>query len=533
MYLVKCDGEILYDPRIPELKIFEQRINYEANKKAGFDFTIYPSHPLYSKIKKLKSVIEVYRDDVLIWRGRWVDDDRSWHNERSMICDDDLSFFDDSIVRPYSYQGDIRPYLQQLIDSHNQQVEADKRFVLRDVTVTDDNNYITRGNINYPTTWEEINEKLIKILGGYFVASFENGVNYIDYLEDSPYMTMQTIEFGKNLLDLKETVIGADIATAIIPLGAKLKDSEGNDTDERLTIASYNGGIDYVFNQEAVDRYGWIFKTVTYDDVTIQSNLKRKGEEELAKAINQEYTLELTAVDLSHVNKTIDDFKMLEYVKAISKPHGLDRMFLINKMSIDLLRPENSKLTIGTTYASFTGSQLSTKNQIESIRSDYVKNQQIQEVRDNVTTIQSEISQVAENVIIDVGRSFVSQSEHASYRQEVSTEFKQTSDAFNYQFSNLEQWVDNLDGDTRTRFEEIVKYIRFEDGNIILGQVGNEITLKIENDIISFYQNGVEVAYFSNNKMNVEDVEVNSSLKIGKFIFQPRANGNTSFKLGG
>lgn len=530
MYLVKCDGEVLYDPRIPELKIFEPILTFEANKKSGFDFTIYPENPMYNAMQKLKSVFEVYRDGSLLWRGRWVDDDRGWHNEIKMICDDDLSFLDDSIVRPYSYQGAVRPYLQQMIDDHNSQVDPEKRFVLRDVTVIDDNDYITRGNINYPTTWQEIDDKLIKILGGYIVVSYENGVNYIDYLEDSPYLSTQEIEFGKNLLDLKETAIGADIATAIIPLGATL---ENDDTEERLTIASINNGLDYVYNQQAVDKYGWIFKTVNYDDVTIQANLKRKGEEELAKAINQEYTLELTAVDLSHVNKSIDDFRMLEYVRAKSEPHWLNRLFLINKMSIDLMRPENSKMIIGTTYSSFTSSQLKTENKVESISSDYVKNQKVQEVRNDVITVQSEINQIAENIIIDVGKSFVSQSEHSSYKQEVSTQFKQTSDTFNYQFTNLEQWVGELDGDTRTRFEEIVKYIRFEDGNIILGEVGNEITLKIENDIISFYQNGVKVAYFSNNKMNIEDVEINSSLKIGKFIFQPRANGNTSFKLGG
>ena len=67
------------------------------------------------------------------------------------------------------------------------------------------------------------------------------------------------IKLGENLLDLNKEIKGQDNVTALIPYGAKL----GNDTDERLTIAAVNGGIDYVFNQDAVDAYGWMFATKT------------------------------------------------------------------------------------------------------------------------------------------------------------------------------------------------------------------------------------------------------------------------------
>ena len=50
-------------------------------------------------------------------------------------------------------------------------------------------------------------------------------------------------------------------ATALIPLGAKLKDEEGNETGERLTIKSVNNNVDYVYNAEAVAQYGYIFTT--------------------------------------------------------------------------------------------------------------------------------------------------------------------------------------------------------------------------------------------------------------------------------
>lgn len=532
MYIVKCDGQLLYDPRIEELEIFSPKLAFEDNKKAGFDFTIYPTHPLYNSIRKLKSTIEVYRDGVRLFRGRWVDDERDWNNQRKIECDDDLSFLDDSIVRPYEYQGDVEPYLKQLIDSHNDQVEAEKRFVLRDVTVTDPNGYITRANINYPNTWSEIEDKLIKLLGGHIMLEYADGVNYLDYLADSPYRSNQKIELGQNLLDLKETDLGADVATAIIPLGAKLKDESGNDTDERLTIAGVNGGKDYVYSEEAVNAYGWIHKTVSFDDVTQATNLLRKANEELATAVNQEITLELTALDLSHMDKAISDFRFMDYVEAYSKPHNLDELFLISKLNLDMTNPANDKLTLGMTYKSFTGTQVDTRKRIETINADYVKNEQVNAVKNEIVNVYSTIDQTASQ-IITVGEGFVSQSEHETFKQETSTQFKQTTDTFSFQFSSLVSQVNEMDEGTRAQFEELVKYIRFENGNILLGQVGNELTLKISHDRIGFSQSGVEVAYFSNNKLYIEDAEVLTSIKIGKFRFSPRENGNLSFALGG
>ena len=52
--------------------------------------------------------------------------------------------------------------------------------------------------------------------------------------------------------------------------------------------------------------------------------------------------------------------------------------------------------------------------------------------------------------------------------------------------------------------------------------------LHIENNRIGFLDDGAEVAYFSNKKLNVTDGHFLNSLRIGSFAFVPRANGNLS-----
>lgn len=116
------------------------------------------------------------------------------------------------------------------------------------------------------------------------------------------------------------------------------------------------------------------------------------------------------------------------------------------------------------------------------------------------------------------------------YQATVSTQFKQTEKDYTFLFNTLIESINSSSEGNSEKFAEITKYIRFEDGNIILGKSDNELILKIQNDRISYQQNGSEVAYFSNNQLYVTKIEVTDSLKLGNFAFIPRENGNLSFK---
>ena len=370
MYEVYADSHLLYSSKIDNLKIFSPKVTLEVNKTGSFNFTIYPEHPYYNLIYKLKSIITVYQDDFLLFRGRVLNDELGFHNEKKIDCEGHLAFLLDSVVRPYSHTGSIVEFLTMLIDNHNSQVDAEKKFALGNVTVTDPNDYITRSSIECNNTWDVINEKLIKMLGGYISVRAEDGVYYIDYLEDFTLLAPQKVEFAKNLLDMKRIRKGETIKTALIPYGAKLKDAEGNDTDKRLTIADVNGGLDYIYDEEAVAEYGWIWDDYTWDDVTVASNLLTKGKARLASLIASDDTLELSAADLATIDKTVTSFHLGTYVQVTSNPHGIDQRFLVSKLSISLLNPASNKLTLGGVIESFTEQQ---KNNFTNINVSVAK----------------------------------------------------------------------------------------------------------------------------------------------------------------
>lgn len=116
---------------------------------------------------------------------------------------------------------------------------------------------------------------------------------------------------------------------------------------------------------------------------------------------------------------------------------------------------------------------------------------------------------------------------------EISTKLEQTKNSVNIEFTNFKTDIDSSIKQNNVSFTEIHKYIRFIDGNIYLGAEDNPIQLIEKNDRISFVQAGSEVAYFSNNKMYVNDGQFNNTLRIGNFEFSPRPNGSLDFKKWG
>lgn len=537
MYQVYCDGQLLHDPRLQEYQLLSPSLSLELNKTGSFTFTQYPNHPMAGLVQKLKSIIEVKKDGAVLFRGRPLSGKEGFYRQQDYTCEGELAFLLDSRVRPFEMAGGVTELFTYLINQHNEQVDETKRFQVGTVTVTDPNDYINRSNVTYETTWDILNTRLLNTLGGYLWVRHEADSVYLDYLADFPYMSTQRITFGENLLDYARTRDGSEIATALIPLGARLTDAEGKQTEERLTISDVNDGKDYVYDQEAVEQYGWIFTTQNWDDVTQAGNLKQKGLDALREKIKTVDAIEMTAADLSQMDKSFDDFRIGQYVFVDSPPHGMDgEKFLVTKMTLNLSDPSQNKLIFGRVKSSFTeetnrdhqtvGDLIS---RTEAIESDYVTNDTVTSITEDVWT---RIDQTAESIMSEVGSTYVTSE---GFEEELNTRFTQTEEGWEMTFNQFRQWAETENGENQTAFEELRKYIRFIEGNIILGDQDNDLQCIITNSKISFEQNGTEVAYISNNKLYITNAEVLDRFTVGNpssgyFDWIPRANGNLGMK---
>ena len=142
----------------------------------------------------------------------------------------------------------------------------------------------------------------------------------------------------------------------------------------------------------------------------------------------------------------------------------------------------------------------------------------------------SDILQTEQNIQMMVAETVYLKDQTDAIVSEVESKLEQTASGFEMQFNQFSADIAAVAAGADAEFEEIKKYIRFVDGQILLGEVGNELELQISNDRISFLQDGAEVAYFSDRKMHVADTQIEHSLQLGNFAFMPRSNGNLSFK---
>lgn len=393
MYQVRCDNYVIYDLRDDDLKIISPKLTTELGKTGTFDFTIPPQNTNYDKIKKLKSIITIYQDGEEIWRGRVLNDKLDFYNRKQVECEGELAFLLDTIQRPFEFQGTPKELFQKFINSHNSEVEEQKRFKIRNVTVTDTNDYINRENSSYATTWDSINDKLVETNGGYLeTGPLENGERYIDYISEYTQINSQTIEFGKNLLDITQYAKGEDIKTAIIPIGK-----------DKLNIASINNNKDYIYNETAVNLFGWIFDTVEYNDITLAENLLKKGTEYLENVINEKLTIELTAVDLHYLNCDISKFRKGDWVRVISKPHSLDKLFQVTKLSISLDNPKSSKLTLGQTFSTLT--QKNNKESKTIVNTVNILSEESKQNKENISSVQENVTNL-DSTIIEINKKF-------------------------------------------------------------------------------------------------------------------------------
>lgn len=366
MYKVYCDGLPLLDLNQKDLVLIDPSVSLKDNDSGQFSFKISSKHPHYDDIKKLKSVITVFRDDEEIFCGRVTEENGDFYKTKSYVCKGELDYFTDSIQRPAEYHNlTVRGFLQTLIEVHNAQVDQTKQFGIGEVTVVDSNDSLYRYT-NYEDTLTCIKEKLIKKLGGHIRIRKVNGEKLIDYIADYPNTNEQVIRFGKNLLDFSTTIDATDIATAIIPLGGKLKTATIPALDERLTIKSVNSGSDFIYSQDAVNNYGWIFRVVTFDDVNTAINLKRKGTAYLNNVQYENLVLNVTAVDLNNLDVNIERIKLLDSIRVVSPPHGLDRYFPVSELKLKLMQPENDEVTLGSEVSdsSFTSSSVKTDTDV-------------------------------------------------------------------------------------------------------------------------------------------------------------------------
>lgn len=538
-------------------KIASGSIAEEINAISSFQFVVYPNNPCYERLHPYSTMVEVYNTNKnrYEFKGRVLKVSPQMDNDgmtyKNVVCESRLAYLCDSI-QPYSapryYEGDsTRNGLQEFIDvilaNHNAQVEDSKKIYRGIVTVdpfkSSDN--VSKG-LNYENTFEVIKSKLIGSFGGEIdLREGSDGLLYFDYVEKFGAVRSTTIELAKNIESQSRDIDPSKIITRLIPLGMKLTDSEGNQLEDRLTIAGVNGGVNYIEDSNALALYGIIYGVQVWDDVGEASNLKTKGEAFLIENNRILITDNVTALDLSIIGLDIDDFKLYDSYPVNNGLMNINDVLRIVKKTTNVIEAYASSFTLGNTSKALSDTMIDYDAALKDI--NRTESQLKTDVLNKNNTVYTYVENRLANFKVDedeitavVQKETVSKSEYETFSETVRNILAMDENGTTMLFNTIYEEIARVEGVEQTNYNNILKYIRFEDGNIILGEEGNDMTLTISNDRVSFKQNGVEVAYMSDNNLYIGNaiIKAGGMLQLGNFAFVPRDDGSLSFvKVGG
>lgn len=361
------NGVLIYDSRLEEYDLVGLTVTTGLNVGGTAEIVMPSDHPAYSTFQPFKTLVRIYRDGMLRFRGRVLYPSDNFLGQRTITCEGELCLLRDSIYRPYKKVGATpKSFFTTMINAHNDQADVAKRFTVGVVDVSSD--VIEMENENAEPVLDAL-ANLVEMVGGYITfTDAEDGTRVINWLSETGAESGQVIEFGENLLDFSSTGANTtELATGIIPYGAKIEyvdydTGELVKTNDRITIkdAANSGGKDYILNGDAVYERGVIMMTKVWDDVKTANELYNKALAYLEEAKPWLFitSLELTALDLSYMDKSIDSFTVGDMILVVSAPHGVNSKFQLTQMTEDLLNPAQSKITLGKDVPSLTGADV-------------------------------------------------------------------------------------------------------------------------------------------------------------------------------
>ena len=128
-----------------------------------------------------------------------------------------------------------------------------------------------------------------------------------------------------------ETVVAADALT------------------EHVTIESVNSGSPYI-QTALVGTYGWIEKHMIFEGVNAPQGVLSRANRYLSTYTQTHMCIEVSAVDMRLMGASVDDIRLLDTVRIVSKPHDLDTYMPVTELVIPMAEPDQQTFTLGRSF---------------------------------------------------------------------------------------------------------------------------------------------------------------------------------------
>lgn len=178
-----------------------------------------------------------------------------------------------------------------------------------------------------------------------------------------------------------------------------------------------------------------------------------------------------------------------------------------------------TKITYSNGDVTYTGAYCISKAMAESAKPQI--DQVTQTTHQQITDLQQNVN----SIILSALENYVQTGDFGSYKEEVSTKLSVLTDQLGIDITKVTERIDKVDGDLQSKYSEITKAFRFTDEGLFIGETGNEILLRLDNDVLQFVRNNTPELQITAEGVEATRVKV-TILIIGNVIHQADENGD-------
>lgn len=389
------------------------------------------------------------------------------------------------------------------------------------------------------------------------------------------------IEYGKNLTDVTQEENISNVFTGVVPYWAKEDDIVTLDT------AVQSGYADkYPFRRTAVKDF-----SDEFDEKPTQDQLRSRCESYMNSNLVgvPEVSIDVSFVNLSDTEEykylSSEDINLCDTVMVRFDELGIDAKAKVIKTEYNVIADRYNEISIGDARATFADTVNNIKDDQEQQKKDFMSNlvASIAKQKELLTgglggnIVINYVNGLPSEIVIGDTNDIKTMSHclvinmngigfSDGYGKEVRSawtidgNFSATwmttgiiqdkkginyinldtgelrlggvamREEFNAWADSLQKQINDANNEIANNYSELTRFIRFKEGQIILGAIENALSLVLSNDRISFRQDEGEVAYITNNQLYITDAVFLNKVYIGNWGFVPQQSGNLTFK---
>lgn len=375
-----------------EYKLVDATLTLEEGSAGSLALKIPRTNIGYGQLAELITQIIVRKNGDVYWIGRLLSFSTDFYGTIDATFEGAYNFLMDTIVTPVYEQTSITGWVTDILTLHNQMVAARGEYFKTIVVGTLDPSLNPASSPDlygdYETTLDVINNaiegwKAHPRFDYQEVTFTSNGTEvckcwclrlnlYSDYDGSG---TLPEIAFGQNLMDYATEGDVSELATCIIPRGAKYSDEDRAiieehdaqhpddryepavpaDLDMYRTIYSVTSPKTiYLYAPTAqLNQFGVITKVVDFDDCEDCTELLGLGQKYLQDQKWLKVTISISAVDAKILGYGTEEIKIGRKVHCISPPHNLDFNYPCVGINENLMDVSGTSYTLGVQDESY------------------------------------------------------------------------------------------------------------------------------------------------------------------------------------